>query len=97
MYLVEGPVNLNRLATVCDVEDHPELLYPPFTQGQPPELFGNENIFSLLSKKNVLLHHPYHSFAPTIEFISSASTDENVLAIKITLYRTGPEIGRAHV
>ena len=91
MYLVEGPVNLNRLATVCDVEDHPELLYPPFTQGQPPELLGNENIFSLLSKKNVLLHHPYHSFAPTIEFISSASTDENVLAIKITLYRTGPD------
>ena len=91
MYLVEGPVNLNRLATVCDIEDHPDLLYPPFTQGQPPELLGNEDIFSLLSKKNVLLHHPYHSFAPTIDFISSSSTDENVLAIKITLYRTGPD------
>jgi len=91
MYLVEGPVNLNRLATVCDIEDHPDLLYPPFTQGQPPELRGSEDIFSLLSKKNVLLHHPYHSFAPTIDFISSASTDENVLAIKITLYRTGPD------
>jgi polyphosphate kinase len=91
MYLVEGPVNLNRLATVCDIEDHPDLLYPPFTQGQPPELRGNEDIFSLLTKKNVLLHHPYHSFAPTIDFISSASTDENVLAIKITLYRTGPD------
>jgi len=91
MYLVEGPVNLNRLATVCDIEDHPDLLYPPFTQGQPEELFGSKNIFSLLSKKNVLLHHPYHSFAPTIDFISSASTDEDVLAIKITLYRSGPD------
>ena len=91
MYLVEGPVNLNRLATVCDIEDHPDLSYPPFTPGQPPELLGNEDIFSLLSKKNVLLHHPYHSFAPTIDFISSASSDENVLAIKITLYRTGPD------
>ena len=91
MYLVEGPVNLNRLATICDIEDRPELLYPPFTQGLPDELKSGEDIFELLAKKNVLLHHPYHSFAPTIDFISSASTDANVLAIKITLYRTGAD------
>ncbi|MEJ2127519.1 MAG: polyphosphate kinase 1 [Woeseiaceae bacterium] len=91
MYLVDGPVNLNRLSTICDIEDNPELLYPPFTQGLPMELLGNEDIFSLLAKKNVLLHHPYQSFAPTIEFIKSASTDPDVLAIKITLYRTGAE------
>ena len=91
MYLVDGPVNLNRLSTVCDIEDKPELLYPPFTQGLPEELRGNENIFELLSTKNVLLHHPYQSFAPTIDFISSASTDPDVLAIKITLYRTGAD------
>ena len=91
MYLVDGPVNLNRLATVCAIEDNPELLYPPFTQGLPDELRTDEDIFSLLSKKNVLVHHPYQSFAPTIDFISSASTDKDVLAIKITLYRTGAE------
>ena len=91
MYLVDGPVNLNRLATVCDIEDRPELLYPPFTQGLPDELLGNENIFALLAKKNVLLHHPYQSFAPTIDFISTAATDPDVLAIKITLYRTGAD------
>ena len=91
MYLVDGPVNLNRMSTICDIEDKPELFYPPFTQGLPDELRGNEDIFSLLSKKNVLLHHPYHSFAPTIGFISSASTDPDVLAIKITLYRTGAD------
>ena len=91
MYLMDGPVNLNRMATVCEIEDKPELLYEPFTQGLPEELCTDENIFSLLSKKNVLLHHPYHSFAPTIDFISTASTDANVLAIKITLYRTGAE------
>ena len=90
-YLVDGPVNLNRLATVCDIEDRPELLYPTFTQGLPEELLGNENIFALLSEKNVLLHHPYQSFAPTIDFIMSASTDPDVLAIKITLYRTGAD------
>ena len=91
MYLVDGPVNLNRLSTVCGVEDKPELLYRPFTQSLPDELLTDENVFSLLSKKNVLLHHPYHSFAPTIDFISTASTDKDVLAIKITLYRTGAD------
>jgi len=91
MYLVDGPVNLNRLATICDMEDRPELRYPTFAQGLPEELLTDENLFSLLSKKNVLLHHPYQSFAPTIDFISTASQDPDVLAIKITLYRTGPE------
>ena len=91
VYLVDGPVNLNRLGTVCDMEDNPELFYPPFTQGLPEEMLGNENIFALLAKKNVLLHHPYQSFAPTIDFISTASTDPDVLAIKMTLYRTGAE------
>jgi len=91
MYLVDGPVNLNRLSTVCEIEDQQELLYPLFTQGLPEELLGNENIFELLSKKNVLLHHPYHSFTPTIDFISTASSDPDVLAIKITLYRTGAD------
>jgi len=90
-YLVDGPVNLNRLATVCDIEDRPELQYPAFTQGLPEELLSKEDIFSLLSKKNVLLHHPYQSFAPTIDFIKSASLDADVLAIKITLYRTGAD------
>jgi polyphosphate kinase len=91
MYLVDGPVNLNRLATICDMEDRPELRYPSFTPGLPEELFTDENLFSLLAKKNVLLHHPYQSFAPTIDFISTASSDPDVLAIKITLYRTGPD------
>jgi polyphosphate kinase len=91
MYLVDGPVNLNRLSTISDIEDQPELLYPPFTQGLPKELITNDNIFTLLSKMNVLLHHPYQSFAPTIEFIKSASLDPDVLAIKITLYRTGAD------
>jgi len=91
MYLVDGPVNLNRLATICDMENRPELRYPAFAQGLPEELLTDENLFSLLSKKNVLLHHPYQSFAPTIDFISTASQAPDVLAITITLYRTGPE------
>jgi polyphosphate kinase len=91
MYLVEGPVNLNRLSTVCDIEGHPQLLYPPFTQGLPDELKSEQNIFSILSQKNVLLHHPYQSFAPVIDLIATAATDPDVLAIKQTLYRTGAD------
>ncbi len=89
MYLVEGPVNLNRLSTVCNITDRPDLLYPAFTQGMPEELLTDEDIFEVLSKKNVLLHHPYQSFAPVIDFIAVAAVDPDVLAIKMTLYRTG--------
>ena len=88
-YMVDGPVNLNRLATVCGLDDRPELLYTPFTQGLPNELLSDENIFSILDEKNVLLHHPYQSFAPVIDFIGTAAADPDVLAIKQTLYRTG--------
>ncbi len=91
MYLVDGPVNLNRLATVCDIEHRPDLLYAPFTQGLPVELRSDENIFSILSKRNVLLHHPYHSFSPVVDFVATAASDPDVLAIKQTLYRTGPD------
>lgn len=89
-YLVDGPVNLNRLATVCDLDSHPELKYTPFTQGLPEELRSDDNIFSILQQKNVLLHHPYQSFAPVIDFVGEAAADPDVLAIKQTLYRTGP-------
>ena len=91
MYLVEGPVNLNRMSTVCGIADRPELLYPPFAQGLPDELLTDEDIFEILAKKNVLLHHPYQSFAPVIDFIAVAATDPDVLAIKQTLYRTGAD------
>ena len=91
MYLVEGPVNLNRLSTVCDMEDRPDLKYKPFAQGVPDALRGDQDIFSVLAKQNVLLHHPYQSFAPIINFIGTAASDPDVLAIKQTLYRTGAE------
>ncbi|MGB5336179.1 MAG: polyphosphate kinase 1 [Woeseiaceae bacterium] len=91
MYLVEGPVNLNRMSTVCSVTDHPQLLYEPFVQGFPEELQTDQDMFEILSKQNVLLHHPYQSFAPVIDFIALAAVDPDVLAIKQTLYRTGAD------
>jgi polyphosphate kinase len=91
LYLVDGPVNLNRLATVCEIADRPDLKYTAFTQGLPEELRTDADIFSILAKKNVLLHHPYQSFTPVIDFIGAAAADPDVLAIKQTLYRTGPD------
>lgn len=91
MYLVHGPVNLNRLVTVCDLDDRPELLYPPFAPGIPDELVDSGDIFTTLSRKNILLHHPYQSFTPVIDFIATAAADPDVLAIKQTLYRTGAD------
>lgn len=91
MFSVEGPVNLNRLLTVCESGDRPELLYPSFTPGLPDDLKTDTNIFDILQKRNVLLQHPYQSFSPVVDFVATAAADPNVLAIKQTLYRTGSD------
>jgi polyphosphate kinase len=89
MYRVDGPVNLNRLATICNKVDRPQLLYTPFVPGVPDELKTDQSIFSVLRQQNLLLHHPYQSFTPVVDFLAAAAKDPSVLAIKQTLYRTG--------
>lgn len=91
LFTVDGPVNLNRLATICDMARRPELCYPPFSPGLPNALKSEHDIFAVLKRKNLLLHHPYQSFAPVVDFIARAAADPNVLAIKQTLYRTGAD------
>jgi polyphosphate kinase len=90
LYQVAGPVNLNRLLAVYDLVDRPDLKYPPFTPGIPKQL-ANVNIFEAIAKSDILLHHPFESFAPVIDFIYRAAVDPDVLAIKQTLYRTTPD------
>lgn len=91
LFTVNGPVNLNRLAAVCDMAGRPDLCFAPFTPGLPKALKSEEDIFAILSKNNVLLHHPYQSFVPVVDFIATAAADPQVLAIKQTLYRTGAD------
>ena len=91
LYRVNGPVNLNRLSQTYDLVDRPDLKYPPFSAGLAKRLSHNANIFDLIRQEDILLHHPYQSFAPTIEFVRQAAADPKVLAIKQTLYRTGPK------
>jgi polyphosphate kinase len=90
LYQVPGPVNLNRLLAVYDLVDRPDLKYPPFTPGMPKQL-ENANIFEAIAKRDILLHHPFESFAPVADFLYRAATDPDVLAIKQTLYRTTPD------
>jgi len=90
-YSVPGPVNLNRLSAVYDLVQRPDLKYPVFTPGVPRRLAGNTDLFACIRQKDVLLHHPYQSFAPVMDFLRQAAGDPNVLAIKQTLYRTGSD------
>ena len=90
-YSVPGPVNLNRLSAVYDLVQRPELKYPVFTPGVPRRLAGSTDLFACIRQKDVLLHHPYQSFAPVMDFLRQAASDPNVLAIKQTLYRTGSD------
>lgn len=91
LYLVNGPVNLHRLNAVYDMVDRPDLKYPPFTAGLPKRLVGASDLFEEIRKGDLLLHHPFQSFAPVIELLRLASKDPDVLAIKQTLYRTGAD------
>ena len=86
LYEVNGPVNLARMFT--DVQ-RPRLRYAPFTPRIPAVIKNSENIFETLDQGDVLLNHPFESFAPVVSFLAVAARDPNVLAIKQTIYRTG--------
>ncbi|HUP92195.1 MAG TPA: polyphosphate kinase 1 [Solimonas sp.] len=93
VYQVNGPVNLNRLLAIPDMIDRPDLKYPPFTPRLPKALQPGADLFAAVRERDLLLHHPYDSFAPVVEFLRQAARDPNVLAIKQTLYRTGAKSG----
>jgi polyphosphate kinase len=88
LYAVDGPVNMTRLLALVDAVDQPALRFAPFTPSYPPALDGAD-IFAVLRKKDMLLHHPFQSFVPVLEFVRSAAHDPDVVAIKQTIYRTG--------
>lgn len=91
VYRVNGPVNLNRMLAIPSMVKRPELQFPPFIPALQKRLLHSDNIFETIKKGDVLLHHPYQSFAPVIDFVRQAAADPDVLAIKQTLYRTGDD------
>jgi len=90
-YPVPGPVNLNRFSAIYDLLQRPELKYAPFTPAVPEGFSGSHDMFEVIRQKDVLLHHPFQSFAPVMDLLRLAAADPAVLAIKMTLYRTGDQ------
>ena len=85
-------LDLGDLMSLAGAIDLPELRYPPFTPAVPVELVETPNIFDAIRERDVLVHHPFESFRDSVEhFLERAATDEQVLAIKLTLYRTSGE------
>ena len=89
LYEVRGLIDTADLLSLSAL-DFPTLKDPIFHPATPPRLASPRNIFDVIREGDILLHHPYDSFATTVErFIQTAAEDPDVLAIKLTLYRTG--------
>jgi polyphosphate kinase len=88
VYHVDGPLDLGRLRQLAALE-RPDLKDAPFLPYTPAELKSDEDIFALLRREDLLLHHPFESFQPVVEFLRRAAADPDVMAIKMTLYRVG--------
>lgn len=90
LYVVDSPLGLGDLMEIGKI-NAPELKYPPLVQAVPAPLADAEgvDIFAAIRQQDILLHHPYDSFDPVVDFVSAAARDPDVLAIKTTLYRVG--------
>lgn len=87
IYHIDGPLDLTFLMKMYGLEGFDHLKNRPYTPQPVPEISPEDDIFEVIRRGDVLLHHPYQTFAPVVEFIRQAARDENVLAIKQTLYR----------
>lgn len=89
LYHCGGPVNISRIEAIYAEVDRSELKFPPFTPRVHAALRKKRSLLRDIGKRDILLHHPFDSFAPVVELLREASQDPDVLAIKQTLYRAG--------
>ena len=87
IYKIKGPIDLTFLMKLYGIEGHANLKQPIFKPQENPRLRPGEKIFDEIKKGDILLHHPYETFDPVVDFIAQAAFDPQVLAIKQTLYR----------
>ena len=87
IFKIGGPLDLTFLMKMYGLEGADDLRYAPYKPQRVPQIIPGEDIFAVIRKGDVLLHHPYQTFDPVVDFIRQASVDPNVLAIKQTLYR----------
>lgn len=88
LFILDGPVNLQRLFAVLDMVDRPDLRFPKFSPGLPAALEEDNDIFAAVDREDQLLLHPYEAFIPIIDWVRQAARDPAVVSIKQTLYRT---------
>ncbi len=88
VYQIDGFLNIPDLMRLYEI-DRPDLKDKPVTYSIPKALRKEENIFDILKKQDVLLHHPFTAFSTVTDFVNAAAEDEDVIAVKICLYRTG--------
>ena len=91
LYRVHGPVNLVRLQQLIDLVEAPQLLFPPYKASYPVGLVPDQSFFEQLRRGDVLIHQPFESFDGVLDFLREAVNDPQVLAIKLTIYRTGTD------
>ncbi len=89
LYRCDGPVNIARLSSLIEQVGIESLTYEAFAPGLPDRLRDAPDILAAIRAHDILLHHPYQSFEPVVEFIRRAAEDADVVAIKQTVYRTG--------
>ncbi len=89
LYLIDGPLNPTRLMMLYQGDHSPELRDPPFVAPESLALRDREDVFAAIRERDILLHHPYEHFDGVVRFLETAAQDRDVLAIKMTLYRTG--------
>ncbi|UCH64457.1 MAG: polyphosphate kinase 1 [Ignavibacterium sp.] len=89
VHILDGPIGLSDVMTLYNLPLH-QLKEKPYYPVTPKIFEDDEDIFTTIKQRDILLHHPYHSFLPVIDFVKQAARDPDVLAIKQTLYRVGP-------
>lgn len=92
VFRVDGPVNLVRLDQLVDLVTQPQLRWPPFVPAWPAKVLQSADgadLFEAMKRGDILMHHPFESFEPVIELLRQAALDPKVVAIRMTLYRTG--------
>jgi polyphosphate kinase len=91
VFRTNGPVNLSRLFNFYELTDRPDLKYKPFAARELTLDSKSKDIFEVLRRRDILLHHPFDSYSGVVDFITTAAEDARVVALKQTIYRTSPD------